>query len=79
MRCQVSILQDETLRRQSSILIITYTDIVADSIAPPLIAAIKARGEYVIRGVFSVEQAPAWDKHISHFYLAIFNILYLGY
>lgn len=47
--------------------IVPYSDIAVGTVSPQMVAKIRERGACVIRGVFPVEQARAWDDEIGRY------------
>jgi hypothetical protein len=67
MRRKVAQIVKEREAGEPVIPTLQYTDIAAGSVAPAMISKIHDRGACVIRQVFPVEQARAWDDEVARY------------
>lgn len=67
MRRKVARIVQEREAGQSVIPIVQYDEISSSAVSATVKEAIKERGACVIRGVFAVEQARAWDDEIGRY------------
>ena len=67
MRRKVAQIVKEREAGEAVIPIVQYAEIASGAVGPEVTAAIKERGACVIRSVFPVEQARAWNDEIGRY------------
>jgi len=67
MRSKVAQIVKEREAGEAVVPIVQYAEIASGAVTPQVTAAIKERGACVIRGVFPVEQAQAWNDEIGKY------------
>jgi hypothetical protein len=67
MRRKVAMIVKEREAGESVIPIVQYEEIAGGAVSPEVVASIKERGACVIRNVYSVAQAKAWDDEIGRY------------
>src|SRR5579863_772840 len=67
MRRKVAQIVKEREAGESVIPIVQYEEIAGGAVSPEVVASIKERGACVIRNVYSVAQAKAWDDEIGRY------------
>ncbi|MDR3427475.1 DUF1479 domain-containing protein [Silvimonas sp.] len=67
LKCKVAAIVAEREQGKSVIPEIRYADIAAGRVDPALRQSVKERGACVVRGVFSAEQATAWNAEIGDY------------